>query len=314
MVNQILVNLLTSYLGAGKTTSKGNHAFKCPSCNHHKLKLEINCDDESSSFQSYQCWVCGFKGKKLTTLFKFIKGDVNKLKELKLVTVKSVPKNIFNEEIEVEQLSELPKEFKPLSSISEKNIVAKKALQYLKLRNITQNDILKYNIGYCESGTYENRIVIPSYDSNGKLNYFVTRSIDPDAFLKYKNPKISRDIIPFELFINWDSPIILCEGVFDAIAIKRNAIPLLGKILQPALLKKLVLSSVKKVYIALDDDAQEEAFKHCEYLMSEGKEIYIVELSGKDPSQIGFEEFTKIIQKTRPLRFSTLLEKKLSLC
>ena len=148
----------------------------------------------------------------------------------------------------------------------------------------------------------------------GKLNYFITRSIDPDAFLKYKNPKISRDIIPFELFINWDSPITLCEGVFDAIAIKRNAIPLLGKILQPALLKKLVLSSVKKVYIALDDDAQEEALQHCEYLMSEGKEIYIVELNGKDPSKIGFEEFTKIIQKTKPLKFSTLLEKKLSLC
>jgi len=314
MVNQILVNLLTGYLGTGKTTSKGNHAFKCPSCNHHKLKLEINCDDESPSFQSYQCWVCGFKGKKLTTLFKFIKGDINKLRELKLVTVKFVSKNIFNEEIEVEQLSELPKEFKPLSNISEKNIAVKKALQYLKLRNITQNDILKYNIGYCESGVYENRIIVPSYDSNGKLNYFVTRSIDPDAFLKYKNPKISKDIIPFELFINWDSPIVLCEGVFDAIAIKRNAIPLLGKILQPALLKKLVLSSVKKVYIALDDDAQEEALKHCEYLMSEGKEIYIVELNGKDPSQIGFEEFTKIIQKTRPLKFSTLLAKKLSLC
>ena len=48
--------------------------------------------------------------------------------------------------------------------------------------------------------------------------------------------------------------------------------------------------------------------------MSEGKEIYIVELNGKDPSQIGFEEFTKIIQKTRPLKFSTLLSKKLSLC
>ncbi len=38
--------------------------------------------------------------------------------------------------------------------------------------------------------------------------------------------------IPFEIFINWNSPIIRCEGMFDAISIKRNAIPLLGKNIQ----------------------------------------------------------------------------------
>ena len=48
---------------------------------------------------------------------------VIRVNKLKLVTVKSTPKNIFNEEIEVEQLSELPKEFKPLSNISETNSI-----------------------------------------------------------------------------------------------------------------------------------------------------------------------------------------------
>jgi len=312
MVNQILINLLNTQLGVGKSTSKGNYAYHCPKCRHHKLKLEINCDENSPFFQSYQCWVCGIKGKRLTTLFKTIDVDHNRLNELREI-VKSTKDNVTTIKLNALPTVELPKEFKSLDTVSN-NLTLKHALKYLKSRNITQNDIKRYNIGYCDYGEYQNRIVIPSYDKNGKLNYFITRSFEKDAFAKYKNPKISRDIIPFELNINWNSPIILCEGIFDAMAIKRNAIPLLGKILQPALLKKLVLSSVKKIYIALDDDAKTEAYKHCEYLMSQGKEIYMVELNGKDPSEIGFEEFTKIIQKTKKLEYSTLIAKKLELC
>ena len=41
---------------------------------------------------------------------------------------------------------------------------------------------------------YDNRIIIPSYDSDGKLNYFVGRDID-NSKLKYKNPPVSKDVI-----------------------------------------------------------------------------------------------------------------------
>ena len=121
-------------------------------------------------------------------------------------------------------------------------------------------------------------IIIPSYDKDGTLNYFTGRSFEQDPFIKYRNPECSRDIIPFELFINWDSPLVLCEGPFDAMAIKRNAIPLLGKNIQSNLLKRIVQSTVKKIYIALDTDAIKQALKHCEYLLNQGKEVYLVEL------------------------------------
>jgi len=98
-------------------------------------------------------------------------------------------------------------------------------------------------------------IIIPSYDANGTLNYFTARSFEKEPFRKYKNPSVSRDIVPFEMFINWSSPLVLCEGPFDAIAIKRNAIPLLGKNIQSSLMKKIVSSKVEKIYIALDSDA-----------------------------------------------------------
>ena len=68
----------------------------------------------------------------------------------------------------------------------------KHAYSYLKRRNITTQDILKYNIGYCDYGRYSNMIIIPSYDNNGKLNYFTARSFEKDPYIKYRNPDASR--------------------------------------------------------------------------------------------------------------------------
>ena len=156
-------------------------------------------------------------------------------------------------------------------------------------------------------------IIIPTYDEGGNLNYFTARSFEKEPYVKYRNPSVSRDIIPNEHLVNWNVPVILCEGLFDAIAIKRNAIPLLGKNIQNNLMKKLVTSLVNKIYIALDRDAIKQALKFCEMLMAEGKEVYLVDLQDKDPSEMGFSSFTKLIQKTQPLTYSNLMEKKLAI-
>ena len=307
MVNELLVNLVNSILGVGKRTSKGNISYHCPFCNHHKLKLEINFTENKEGNNPWNCWVCNTKGKKLYYLFKKLKTPPEKYQELSKLT----KTNIKIDDITYEEKIELPKEFKPI--VNNKDLIAKQAYSYLKKRNITDDDIIKYNIGYCNFGKYRNMVIIPSYDENGELNYFISRSFEKDAFIKYRNPDYSRDIIPFELFINWNSPLILCEGAFDAIAIKRNAIPLLGKNLQKTLLKKIITSSVEKIYIALDTDAMKQSLRHCEYLMNQGKKVYLVELDGKDPSEMGFSYFTNLIQNTLPLDEYNLMERKISL-
>ena len=307
MVNELLVNLVNTVLGTGKRTARGNQSYHCPFCNHHKPKLEVNFTENKKGYNPWHCWVCGKKGKTIKGLFKSLKVSSEKFIELsKLVKTGSEV-----EEVIVQTHVELPKEFKPI--IGDLDLTSKKAYNYLKKRNITKNDILKYNLGYCDFGRYANMIIIPSYDKDGTLNYFTARSFEKDPFIKYRNPDCSRDIIPFELFINWDSPLILCEGPFDAMAIKRNAIPLLGKNIQSNLLKKIVQSTVEKIYIALDTDAMKQSLKHCEYLLNQGKEVYLVELEGKDPSDLGFSYFTKLIQNTFPLDEYSLMEKKLSL-
>jgi hypothetical protein len=156
-------------------------------------------------------------------------------------------------------------------------------------------------------------IVIPSYSSEGKLNYFVARNFDPNSPVKYRNPSVNKNIVPFELFVNWSSPLVLCEGPFDALAIKRNAIPLLGKHLQDNLMKKIVTSTVKQIYIALDKDAMKDALRFAELLLNEGKEVYLVDLDEKDPSEMGFDNFTNLIQNTYPLTTYDLMAKKIEL-
>ena len=309
MVNQLLVTLVNSVLGSGKPTARNNYAYHCPFCHHHKPKMEVNLTENREGKNPWHCWACDVRGTTIYSLFKQLKAEAGKFTELKSLvkTSKSI------KETQVINSVSLPDEYISLSSGDLSSITARHALAYLKKRHISKYDILKYNIGYCKSGLYNNMIIIPTYDTDGRLNYFTARSFEKEPYIKYRNPSASRDIIPNEHLINWNIPIILCEGLFDAIAIKRNAIPLLGKNIQSSLMKKIVTSLVDKIYIALDKDAIKQALRFCEMLLAEGKEVYLVNLQDKDPSEMGFENFTKLIQKTVPLTYYDLMEQKLAL-
>lgn len=308
MINHLLVNLVSSVLGTGKPTSGTNYSYNCPFCNHYKPKLEINFQENEEGVNHWHCWVCNKKGKKLVSLFKAVSAPDHKVQELK-----NYVKISYQEEhgVKVEALA-LPKEYKTLYDASSSEVTVRQALRYLRERGITPTDIKRYSLGYCESGRYKDMIIIPSYDENGVLNYFVGRNFGPGD-IKYKNPQASKNIVGFDLLINWDSPIILCEGTFDAMAIKRNAIPLLGKILPEKLMKKIVSSSVKQIFIALDDDALKQAIHYCETLLNHGKEVFLVDLNKKDPSELGFANFAKLLHTSTPLTFRTLMEKKFEL-
>ena len=309
MVNQLLVTLVNSVLGSGKATARNNYAYHCPFCHHHKPKLEVNLTENREGKNPWHCWACDTRGTTIYSLFKQLKTIPEKFTELKSLvkTSKSI------KETQVVSNVALPTEYISLYNVDNSDIMARHALAYLKNRHVSKYDILKYNIGYCKEGLYKNMIIIPTYDADGRLIYFTARSFEKEPYVKYRNPSASRDVIPNEHLINWNVPVILCEGLFDAMAIKRNAIPLLGKNIQNSLMKKIVTSVVDKIYIALDRDAIKQALKFCEKLMAEGKEVYLVDLQDKDPSEMGFENFTRLIQKTVPLTYYSLMEQKLSI-
>ena len=193
--------------------------------------------------------------------------------------------------------------------------IRKPKKQFIKSIDTIEQDILKYNIGYCERGKYANSVVIPSYDRDGRINYFISRSFEKDPGRKYNAPSCNKnEIVGLEYFINWKVPVILCEGMFDAIAIKRNAVPLFGKTIPKALMIRLVSSNVKTVYLALDNDALKQSFNYALELINLGKDVYLLELNGKDPSEIGFNEITKYLHTAKQLTFGELLLKKMQLC
>jgi TPP-dependent trihydroxycyclohexane-1,2-dione (THcHDO) dehydratase len=72
-------------------------------------------------------------------------------------------------------------------------------------------------------------------------------------------------------------------------------------------------SPAGKIYIALDKDAQDEAYEYCEMLLDQGKEVYLVDMKRKDPSDLGFEAFTELIQQTLPVDYNGLLAHKLGI-
>jgi len=308
MENILLLNCLEGVLGKSKKTASGNYAFHCPFCNHHKPKLEIRIQTNLKGENPFNCWVCHNKGLQLPNLFKRIKTPKEKIFELRSILGVSSKQDLVKDYNQVE----LPKEFKHL--IADTSLEARRAKMYLKKRGITETEIIKYNIGHATSGHYANSIIIPSYNSTYNINYFISRTMDPNNPRKYDTPKCNKnDIIGFEALINWEMPIILVEGSFDAMAVRRNSIPIFGKTLSTALMKKLVESSVKTIYIALDCDAQKAALNHAQTLLSYGKEVYMVDMEDKDPSEMGFEQFTEKLHNAYPLTLSELMFRKINL-
>ena len=305
--SRLVLGLLQTVLGKAKASTKGNYAFHCPFCKHHKPKLEI---DPITGF--YNCWTCqpATKGRNLTTLLKKLQANSEQVSEMRSY----FPDGKVNEQVKTYEDITLPKEFISLSKQMTK-LSYRQAKAYASRRGLSEADILKYNIGYCEAGKYANSLIIPSYDKNGKVNYFIARSFEKDPVRKYNSPTCNKnDLIGLEYYINWKCPVILCEGIFDAIALKRNAVPLFGKTIPKALMMKLVESDVKTVYLALDNDALKQAIGYSQQLLDLGKDVYLIELNGKDPSDIGFEEVTKQLHTAKQLTFSDLLQKKIQLC
>jgi|TARA_B100000073_G_scaffold112691_1_gene91004 DNA primase len=299
-----LNTLLEKVLGISYQMKNGESAYHCPFCNHHKKKLQVNFET-----QKWHCWVCNQGGHKIGILLRKINAPKQIISEvLKILgDYKGVK---YEKDEKTEYNVSLPQCYKPLWKKSEDPLY-KNAIHYLRQRGIGGIDILRYSMGYCTSNGYSNRIIIPSYDKDGKLNYFIARDMFPNSKFKYKNPPMSKDMIGFEMYINWNEPIVLCEGVFDAIAIRNNAIPLLGKFLSKTLLKKLAEKQPKEVYVALDNDAKKDAIKLVKFLMDSGIKTYLLEMNDKDPSELGFKKFWKIVEKAKPFKFSDVVKGRL---
>lgn len=309
-MNNRLLSTINSSISQQGNAKNNDVYYWCPVCKKpkHNKKLSIVLEPTSDKFGRWHCWVCethkNVKGNSVESFLKFFKVEQSKINEVNdYITSLNINIKKHGSVYKEPTYCDLPKEFVSLNKYDD-SPEYKIAKKYLSQRNITQSDIIKYNIGMCKYGSFANRIIIPSYDSYGQINYFSARSVFEDAPQKYTNPKNVKktDIIFNEIFINWNEPIIFVEGIFDALATKFNAIPLLGKTISDTLRNKLIEHNVKKVYIALDLDAKANSLKYIEMLLKLNCNVYFVSLNKKDPAEIGSLEMFKLMKKAKQIK------------
>lgn len=308
-INGKLLSFFENILGSGREHNKGNFSFKCPWKNHRHSRLWVNL--KTGEFQCFACQ--NLKGRTFYQLLKKINGTSSQFKKLKEILkddqsihyIKTKKNNNSSEELS------LPDEFWPLAK-KKRSLEYNAALKYLKKRNINRDKIKKYNIGYAESGEYSNRIIIPSYNKEGNLNYFVSRTYYDAPYWKYKNPQCSRNIVPFELYISYKLPLIIVEGIFDAISIDYNTIPILGKKIPDKIVQSCVLNDVEYVYLILDGDALPDYFAAITKFLKH--DIYVKPIfleKDKDPADLSKKEIVQKCKESKIVSDKMLLKLKL---
>lgn len=259
-MSDLMINIFEEMLGSPRKHSETRCqiAFDCPECSAEKGmidgdgkgKLEINYAKDV-----YKCWVCYQQNGTHGSITKLIKnyGNDKLLEEYRIFK----PDKVRQYE-KKERINDLPESYQKLSELSS-GYHYSKAMLYLSKRRITPDMIERYGIGVCSSGLYKDRIVIPSYDLYGDINYFVTRAYDSKNFMKYLNPEVDKTQMIFnEKLVSWDSTIYIVEGVFDHMVVP-NSIPILGKFISDKLLKMLLEKASANVVVLLDDDAYNDA-------------------------------------------------------
>lgn len=292
--------------------------FNCPSsyCRNDVDKFNLGYNSDLNIFH---CWKCKYKGfvKKLADDY----GNEDEKEKIRLIFPKASKnytqniqqnnniKKVSSEDV----ICELPEGFKPLVEKSSSPNY-RKAIKYLQSRKVDFDTIKKYNIGYTEDGPRKFRIIIPSYNLDGKINYYEARSYVPSIKPTYLKPDYpdKQDIIFNLKNINFNLPVYLVEGVFDMFPII-NAIPLLGKTISEILLNKLI-ENQSKVIICLDEDAKKDAYDLYFKLESMGLDVYYVEIQNdiaKYYETNGREALINLIKKHKKLDFNHIFVDKL---
>tara|TARA_R110002126_G_scaffold43556_3_gene125020 strand:- start:2655 stop:3611 length:957 start_codon:yes stop_codon:yes gene_type:complete len=265
-MSNVLINIFKQFLGECHSHNEESSqvAFDCPACAEDKglpygktdgkYKLSLNYKKNI-----FRCWVCCFENNMHGTIPKLIKryGNKNILKEYLLLQPDDYKSSTDSIKVEVK----LPEGFKKLSLSNNQHFKFDSAYDYIKKRGITDEMIDYYNIGYTIVGKYHDRIILPSYDEFGDLNYFVARAWNKWLKPKYLNPIAEKQSLIFnENKINWDCTIYLVEGAFDHIAVP-NSIPLLGKVLAENLRLTLYTKAKADIILLLDGEAYGDALK-----------------------------------------------------
>lgn len=280
-IYNILRTLLEDSKQGGYNKDTTQYQFNCPYCADEKGGIDNKYNLEVSfTLGKFHCWSCGHSGS-ISKLIKSRGGSsyvteyfsiINDIKETCYYNL-----DLFkdNEDINNRKDLFLPKTFKKIDIKTCRN---KMLLKFLESRKISQDIIDKFNIGQTaweeSDWTWRDRIVFPSYNVDGDLNYYVGRNYkESDKRNKYKNCDVNKyDIILHEDKIQWDADIFLVEGAIDCIY-GNNFISMLGKSLNKNsyLFSQLYEKANANIIIVLDGDTTEKEIKRIYNILNVGR-------------------------------------------
>lgn len=250
-----------------------NVAAKCPSCGTHgKKKFSINIENWSC-----HCWVCGIKGKNLYRIICQHLGESN-AREFNDRFLNQRILSSIDEKIELQV--NLPSGFIPIClELKTRDPDIRDCISYLRSRGVYEKDLWYFKLGSSKVGRFRRRVIVPSFDSDGSLNYFSARSID-DSKYKYINSKArKREIIFNEINLDWKKEMTLVEGPFDLFKCDSNATCLLGSILsRKSYLFKKIVANQTPILLGLDSDMKKKTSVIADLLSEYGCDVRILSM------------------------------------
>ena len=274
-----------------KSSDGINYAFKCPNCasdDKNKKKLVIKIDDDS-----YHCWVCDIKGRGLEKLLR--RYVPTALEEYRTTYCKN--KNIKLDGSISEDVQE-PLEIKDFKLLAlQKDSTdpdIKATLKYINRRGLSDRDLWYFKLGSTTFGRFRRRVIMPSFDSAGSLNYYVARAIDNSAGRKYINARTPKKNVIFnEININWKRELTLVEGPFDLVKCDENATCILGSSLSEkyALFQEIVKNQTP-IILGLDPDVIYKAHSIAKRLAEYGISVRMLDPGKfKDVGEMSKQDF-----------------------
>lgn len=272
------IKFVEKVFGSIEKGTKNNIQVFCPNC----IKLALGPVKKRKLAIAYdknfivKCWVCGYKNSFLGCLYEFFGRSIyfEYIKKFK------VEKFQFSTEENEKKTATLPDDFRLI--LFDNSYSSRAAKKYFFSRGGTEKDLWFFRLGISDHYLYKNRIIMPSFDSEGDLNCVCARDITGLNQYKYINSDVDKNSIIFnELHIDWYEEITITEGMFDLIKCNENAVPLLGSnLVENSYLFAKIIKHGTPVLLALDSDATKKAMKLADIFISYEIKVRFMNLKG----------------------------------
>lgn len=294
------VSLLTRAFGSIDVCKDNTNVTAiCPICARQgssKKKLSIRLDDGR-----YHCWVCGSKGRSIVQIIKKYHASLAEeaKKYFKIKGHRSFDP-FGEEEIELKPEDEVlvPEGYQLLGPVLDsKQPDIRAAINYCYARGLRARDIWHFKLGISTEARFSRRVIIPSFDEAGVINFYSARSIDKVRRMKYLNSSVQKTKIIFnEINIDWSKELALVEGPFDLMKCNENSTCLLGSQLsRESKLFRQIIRNQTPVVLALDPDAIQKSHNIASGLSSYGVNVRMASIpTGRDVGDMTHDEFISL--------------------